>query len=118
MSTKDFLLAWKKLPVQLHRAQRFDIYVENRIKLALSSKDGEPSQSSMEQELSALNKIADNDFESRYALRSNSLMKAFLPQPKTYRLLDEEGQQALEKKRSPLTVLFNYLTGKEKLRNV
>lgn len=123
MSAKDFLRAWKRLPQQVHRAQRFDKYVENRIKSAFtSSNGGEPKSSyipeTVAQELEALNRIANSDFEGQYALRHNSAMKAFLPQPETYRLLDQEGQQALEKKRSPLTVLFNYLTGKEKMRNV
>ena len=119
MSAKDFLRAWKRLPEQVHRAQRFDKYVENRIKSAFTSSDGGQSYTpeTVAQELEALNRIANSDFEGQYALRHSSAMKTFLPQPETYRLLDQEGQLALEKKRSPLTVLFNYLTGKEKMRN-
>jgi hypothetical protein len=112
----EFLRAFKKLPKQPNRKNRFDKFTEKRID---SFHACENTQKTLQQqELEALTRIVDNQIELEFKLHEKSFMKTFLPSPNTYHLLDQVGQDALNKKRSPFSVLISYITGKEKLRNV
>ena len=113
---KEFLKCWKEMPKQRLRRNRLDVVVRNRIEAEFRNPSSKIENAN--NELYALKSIVQGSIEKQYPLSENSIMKAYLASPNTFKLLDSEGQDALDQKRSPFSVIYAYLTGKEKMRNV
>ena len=65
-------------------------------------------------EIGILQTILDGAYEKVYPL---STIKQYLAGKDTFKLLDTDGQDAIARKRSPLSLLKGYLLQNEKLRN-
>jgi hypothetical protein len=110
---RRFLRILKAWPEQENREFRFKSCVLEKMKTQFRLEEFDENK--LSETINLLQDIKDSNIQKKYSLNPD-LIKAHLPTPNHFQLLDKEGQAVINQPRSPTSILVATLFGQLRFR--